>query len=64
MGLSKGPTEGGSGGKRGHSKMDHWGFTDEVKTNARRRRRIDDKTEVVKQSREEPDSERPPDADS
>ena len=43
MGIPKGPTEGGSGGKRGHSNMEHWGYTDEVKHAARKRRRVDDK---------------------
>lgn len=46
MGLPKGPTEGGSGGRRGHSGMEHWGFTGEVKSTAKRRRRLDDKRRV------------------
>lgn len=40
MSLPKGPTEGGSGGRRGHSNMEHWGYTDEVKLAAKKRRRI------------------------
>ncbi len=52
MGVPKGPTEGGSGGKRGHSGMEHWGVTDEVKEAARRNRRIEDKREVTKQRAE------------
>lgn len=55
MGIPKGPTEGGSGGKRGHSNMEHWGYTDEVKEAARKRRRIEDK-QVIDQ--ENADSER------
>lgn len=43
MGIPKGPSEGGSGGKRGHSNMEHWGYSDEVKSAARQRRRLDDK---------------------
>lgn len=43
MGIPKGPTEGGSGGNRGHSNMEHWGYTGEVKETARKRRRIEDK---------------------
>jgi hypothetical protein len=43
MSIRKGPTEGGSGGKRGHSNMEHWGYTEEVKEAAKRRRRIEDK---------------------
>ncbi len=53
MGLYKGPTEGGSGGKRGHSGMEHWGYTDEVKEFARRRRRIEDKEAIVEQLSQE-----------
>jgi hypothetical protein len=55
MGLKKGPSEGGSGGKLGHSGMDHWGYTDEVKETARRRRRIEDK-EAIKEQQEIEDS--------
>lgn len=56
MGIGKGPTEGGSGGKRGHSSMEHWGFTDEVKESAKRRRRMEDKDAVKEdgESEEEP----------
>jgi hypothetical protein len=43
MGTTKGPSEGGTGGKRGHSNMEHWGYTDEVKEESRRIRRQDDK---------------------
>jgi len=43
--VKNGPSEGGSGGKRGHSSMDHWGYTDEVKESARRIRRSDDRSE-------------------
>lgn len=44
MGIVKGPTEGGSGGKRGHSNMEHWGYTEEVKDNSKSQRRIEDKS--------------------
>jgi hypothetical protein len=43
MSIRKGPTEGGSGGTRGHSNMEHWGYTEEVNEAAKRRRRIEDK---------------------
>jgi hypothetical protein len=56
MGLKKGPSEGGSGGKLGHSGMDHWGYTDEVKETARRRRRIEDKEVVSEHERDSEDS--------
>ncbi|MBK7976272.1 MAG: hypothetical protein IPK07_24375 [Deltaproteobacteria bacterium] len=47
MGSAKNiPSEGGSGGKRGHSNMEHWFFTEEIKDAARVRRRQDDKNEV------------------
>jgi hypothetical protein len=40
MSLTRGPTEGGSGGRRDHSNMEHWGYTDEIKFAARKLRRI------------------------
>jgi hypothetical protein len=43
MGLKKIPSEGGSGGKRGHSGMEHWFTTAEIKDAARRQRRLTDK---------------------
>jgi hypothetical protein len=45
-GLKKLPSEGGSGGKRGHSAMEHWVFTAEIKDAARIRRRIDNREAV------------------
>ena len=45
--MKKGPSEGGSGGRRGHSNMEHWGYNDEVKESARRRRRLDAKKTVA-----------------
>jgi uncharacterized protein len=41
MGIYKGQTAGGSGGKRGHRSMEHWGYSEEVKDHARRRRRLE-----------------------
>jgi hypothetical protein len=41
MSITKGPTEGGSGGRRGHSNMEHRGYTDEVKLAAKKRRRLE-----------------------
>lgn len=53
MGSAKNiPSEGGSGGKRGHSNMVHWFFTEEIKDGARVRRRQDDKNEVRAAMRE------------
>jgi hypothetical protein len=40
MAISKGKAEGGQGGKRGHSNMDHWEFTEEIKLAAKKRRRL------------------------
>jgi hypothetical protein len=51
MGLKKIPSEGGTGGKRGHSNMEHWAYTQEIKDAARTRRRIGDKQVVSEQSR-------------
>jgi hypothetical protein len=42
-GIKKLKTEGGAGGGRGHSNMDHWGHTDEIKSAAKSRRRIEGK---------------------
>src|SRR5438093_6791052 len=47
MGLLKGKTEGGSGGKRGHSNMDHWVTSDEIKTATRKRRRLESKEQTA-----------------
>jgi hypothetical protein len=46
MSLMKGKTEGGSGGKRGHSNMDHWVYSHEIKQSTRKRRRLDSKKEI------------------
>ncbi len=45
-GLKKIPSEGGSGGKRGHSSMEHWAYTDEIKDAARSKRRQHDRASV------------------
>jgi hypothetical protein len=65
-GYCKGPTEGGSGGKRGHSGMEHWGYTEEVKRAARKRRRLEDKKTAKNWSNEESNGSKPRlgDADS
>ena len=52
--LKGGKTEGGSGGKRGHSNMEHFAYTHEVKEGARRARRADDK-EVARRAKNEVD---------
>ena len=46
MGQHKGPTEGGSGGKRGHSGMEHWTDTEELKDSSRKHRRKEDRKEA------------------
>lgn len=46
MAISKGPAEGGQGGKRGHSNMEHWEFTEEIKLAAKKRRRLATKIEI------------------
>jgi hypothetical protein len=48
--FKKTPTEGGSGGKRGHSNMEHWVHADEIKAAARTQRRIEDRREVIVQT--------------
>jgi hypothetical protein len=46
MGIGKGKTEGGQGGKLGHSNQDHWEYTEEVKLAARKRRRLEAKKQT------------------
>ena len=46
MAFQKGKSEGGSGGRRGHSGMAHAFKTKEVKDSARRTRRLVDKLAV------------------
>lgn len=43
MSTLKGPTECGSGGKRGHSNMTHWAYTEELKEASKVNRRNDNK---------------------
>ena len=42
MANYKGPAKGGSGGKRGHSGMEHWVTTEEIKESSKVTRRKDD----------------------
>ncbi|MGH1484956.1 MAG: hypothetical protein ACRBCI_01975 [Cellvibrionaceae bacterium] len=49
MATSKGKTEGGSGGKRGHSNMEHWEFTEEIKRSTKVIRRENKKKEIRKE---------------
>ena len=46
MAISKGRSDGGQGGKRGHSNMDHWEFTEEIKLAAKKRRRFEAKSDI------------------
>jgi hypothetical protein len=39
MSLGKQKIEGGQGGKRGHSNMCHWDFTEDIKSKSRKKRR-------------------------
>lgn len=43
MATLKGKTEGGSGGKRGHSNMTHWAYTEEIKESSNINRRNESK---------------------
>jgi hypothetical protein len=43
-GLRRNKVEGGSGGKRGHSNMVHWEYTEEIKQRSRKARRRAAKT--------------------
>ncbi len=53
-GLKKVPSEGGSGGKRGHSGMEHWAYTAEIKNAARGQRRAADR-KAVKEGKQDVD---------
>ena len=46
MSTMKGPTVGGSGGKRGHSNMEHWVYSEELKESSKIRRRNNAKKEI------------------
>jgi hypothetical protein len=46
MAIPKGKPDGGQGGKRGHSNMEHWEFTEEIKLAAKKRRRLKAKSEI------------------
>lgn len=52
-------TEGGQGGRRGHSNMAHRAYTEEIKAAARKRRRMDSK-EIVRTEIEGIDPPAPP----
>ena len=45
-------TEGGTGGKRGHSNMCHWDYTEVIKSESRKRRRQQDKQVIKKELQE------------
>jgi hypothetical protein len=59
MAILKGLADAGQGGKRGHSNMDHWEFNDEIKSAARKRRRLAAKMEIKQELAELEDKERP-----
>jgi hypothetical protein len=40
MAIAKGKTDGGQGGKRGHSNQDHWDYTEAIKLAAKKSRRL------------------------
>lgn len=46
MAILKGRPDGGQGGKRGHSNMEHWEHTEEIKLAAKKRRRQKAKSDV------------------
>ena len=48
MAILKGRPDAGQGGKRGHSNMDHWEFTEEIKLAAKKRRRHEAKSDIKK----------------
>lgn len=46
MAIPKGKSDGGQGGKLGHSNQDHWEYTEEIKLAAKKRRRLKAKAEI------------------
>ncbi len=48
MSINKGLTEAGSGGKLGHSNMEHWDTTEEIKQASKIQRRNNGKKEIAK----------------
>jgi hypothetical protein len=58
MGVKKGPSEGGSGGGRGHSGTERWGYHDEVKEAARTRRRLDDTQALNEELDHDPETDK------
>jgi hypothetical protein len=52
MAIIKGKSDGGSGGKRGHSNMDHWMHTDEIKAAAKKARRLESKAVIAAEQAE------------
>ena len=46
MAIPKGKSDAGQGGKRGHSNMDHWDYTEAIKAAARKQRRLEAKTKI------------------
>lgn len=49
MGILKLKTEGGQGGRRGHSNMSHWDYTEDVKIATRKLRRFESKVIINKE---------------
>ena len=47
MAISKGPVDGGQGGKLGHSNMTHWDYTEAIKASSRKWRRLKAKGDIA-----------------
>jgi hypothetical protein len=47
MANAKVASKGGQGGRLGHSNMEHWTYTEEVKQAARKRRRVEARTALL-----------------
>ncbi len=58
MSILKGRPDAGQGGKRGHSNMDHWEFTEEIKLAARKRRRHEAKLQITAALKEMADKDK------
>ena len=49
MAILKLKTEGGQGGRRGHSNMCHWDYTEAIKIATRKRRRLESKVIISRE---------------
>lgn len=63
MGVTRNvPSEGGAGGRLGHSNMEHWDYTGDIKKAARAARRRADRAEIEERLTQMGETDSPPQA--